>query len=274
MAAIAKHIPVELGSLAGRENLYFQDGGRLRTPRSTPKRTLPWYVDEACFDEVVRLSRMRDGQTALDVFTGNPICGVTAIYLKTAAPSSEVIAIDKSPRLIEIAKENAEILDVKDIDFRVGDEEDLRFPDQTFDVVVDRMGLHWAVHPKVAVSESFRVLRPGGRFVFLDIVAPPDAEAQAWLTATYQHTYYRRDQLDSLFATAGFVEEERVPWPFAMTVDTMGWTSPERRERFLADFAAAPPRAREMYRITGSGDQLRFELDMVLVAYVRPATGR
>jgi ubiquinone/menaquinone biosynthesis C-methylase UbiE len=271
LTAERRHIALELKSkLSGREALYFLPHGRVPRGRSAPKITLGYYVDEPFYDEAIRLSRIRDGQTALDVYTGNPICGVSAIYLKAAAPGARVIGIDKSPRLIEVARENAAILGVTGVEFGVGDDEALEFADGTFDVIVNRLGLHWAQQASVALGESFRVLKPGGRFLFLDIVAPADEACRNWLKQIYNHHYYLREEVDAMFAEARLIEEERVHWPFVQPIEAMGFADEAARSNFIAAFAAAPARCKELYRIAGAGDTTQFELDLTLAAYVKP----
>src|SRR6266568_170223 len=95
---------LDLRRLQGREALYAH--GRYSPTRIAPKRTLPWYLDADYLLEIVRLSRVQDGQRVLDVNTGNPMSGTTAIWLKRAAPGIQLVAIDRSEQLVADAAEN------------------------------------------------------------------------------------------------------------------------------------------------------------------------
>lgn len=279
MASVPKTAPrvrIDLQGMKGLEAKYYQPRARYYAGRMTPKRTMRWYVEEPYFEEIVRLSKVGNASAVLDVNTGNPISGVTAVYLQKAAPRARIVATDRAEKLVVAARENAAKLGVTTVDFRQGDEEDLSaFPDGSFDVVVDRLGFHHDRRPKKALSEFHRVLRPGGRFIFADIVAPADRAAQRWLNRVWgahdiTHVeWYRQDQIDRFLAAAGFVEEERVPWLLPMHMDEIGWFSATDRRRTQAALARATPDQRATYRLTGTGDDMTIVLDMTITAYVK-----
>jgi ubiquinone/menaquinone biosynthesis C-methylase UbiE len=262
--------------MKGLEAKYYQPRARYYAGRMTPKRTMRWYVEEDYFEEIVRLSKITKASTVLDVNTGNPISGVTAIYLQRAAPKAKVIATDKSEKLVVAARENAEGSGITTIAFREADEEDLSaFHSGTFDIVVDRLGFHHNRRPKRALSEIHRVLKPSGRFVFSDIVAPPDVAAQTWINRIWgRHDishieWYRGDQIEHFLMSAGFVIEEAVPWRLPMHMDEIGWFSPTDRAKTQAALDRAIPEHRKIFRLTGTGDEMTIVLDMTITAYVK-----
>lgn len=71
---------------------------------------------------------------------------------------AEVVAIDLSPRMVELASERG-------IDARVGDVQELEFADETFDVVVAAWMLYHVPDLERGLAEIARALRPGGTFV-------------------------------------------------------------------------------------------------------------
>jgi len=71
---------------------------------------------------------------------------------------AEVVAIDLSPRMVELARE-------RDVDARVGDIQELPFGDDEFDCAVANWMLYHVADLDRGLSELARVLRPGGRLV-------------------------------------------------------------------------------------------------------------
>jgi SAM-dependent methyltransferase len=76
-----------------------------------------------------------------------------------------VTGIDLSPRLIDVARERAAAASY-DIDYRVGDAENLAVEDASFDAVVSSVGMIFAPDHARAAGELARVTRPGGRLAF------------------------------------------------------------------------------------------------------------
>jgi ubiquinone/menaquinone biosynthesis C-methylase UbiE len=271
-----RRVGVDLAKLSGLEAQYYQPRARYYAGRKTPSRTMRWYVEEEYFDEIVRLSKITNSSSALDVNTGNPISGVTAIYLQKAAPRARVVAIDRAPKLVEAARLNARRLGISSIDFRAGYEEDLSaFPDGSFDVIVDRLGFHHNRRPRRALAEIHRVLASRGRFVFCDIIAPAQRDAQGWLNRIWSRhdpghvEWYRQDQIDAFLSRAGFVAKERVPWRLPMLMDEIGWYSDTDRKRTQAALMKATPEFRKIYTLTGKGDRMEIIADMTITAYAK-----
>jgi SAM-dependent methyltransferase len=89
-------------------------------------------------------------------------CGTGAISERAAAAGASVTGIDLAPVLIETAKERAEELGLE-IDYRVGDAENLDLPDAGFDKVSSTVGIMFAPDHQAAAGELARVTAPGGR---------------------------------------------------------------------------------------------------------------
>jgi len=104
-------------------------------------------------DHVVARVAPQPGEKCLDVATGT---GWTARRLK--ARGASVTGVDIGSGVIEAAKKLA-----PDIDFRVGDAEELAFPVGSFDVVTSTFGVMFVARPEDAARELARVCRKGGR---------------------------------------------------------------------------------------------------------------
>jgi SAM-dependent methyltransferase len=104
-------------------------------------------------EHVVARVAPRPGERCLDVATGT---GWTARRIK--ARGADVIGVDIGQGVIEAARQLA-----PEIDFRVGDAEQLDFPDGTFDVVTSTFGVMFVARPEDAARELARVCKRGGR---------------------------------------------------------------------------------------------------------------
>jgi SAM-dependent methyltransferase len=89
-------------------------------------------------------------------------CGTGAVAELAAERSAAVTGVDLAPALIETARERAGERGL-DIDYRVGDCENLEFEDGVFDVVSSTCGVMFAPDHEATARELGRVVRPGGR---------------------------------------------------------------------------------------------------------------
>jgi ubiquinone/menaquinone biosynthesis C-methylase UbiE len=80
--------------------------------------------------------------------------------------------VELSPKMLEIARRRARESGIE-ADLRVGDAQDLPFPDASFDTVVATLALCTIPDDRRAVTEAARVLRPGGRLLLLEHVRSP-----------------------------------------------------------------------------------------------------
>ncbi len=95
--------------------------------------------------------------------------GEGTLSLLLAQRAIHVTGIDNSEKMVEYANSVARRAGVKNVDFQLGDIEELPLPDASVDLALFSQSLHHALHPQRAVHEAFRVLKPGGRVVVLDL---------------------------------------------------------------------------------------------------------
>ena len=160
------------------------------------------------------LLRLMPPVTVADLGAGE---GASALLLSRAA--RQVIAVDSSARMIEVGREEARRNGVQNIDFRLGDMEELPIADREVDLVFFSQSLHHALHPERALHEAARILTPGGRVVILDLARhrfeeARDLYADEWLGFT-------EEELESMLQKAGFtgietsiVDKEQAPPSF------------------------------------------------------------
>ena len=95
-----------------------------------------------------------------------------------AQRAQRVIAVDNSEKMVEFGAELARKHGVKNLEYRAGDLEALPVEDASVDVAFFSQSLHHAQHPQRAVKEAWRILKPGGRIVVLDLLRHNFEEAR------------------------------------------------------------------------------------------------
>ena len=129
-------------------------------------------------------------------------CGEGAFAILLSERARSVIAVDNSARMIEVGRQQAQANGVAKVDFRLGDLEQLPIADAEVDLVFFQQSLHHALHPAVALAESARILRPGGRIVVLDLARHRIEEAREIYAD--QWLGFSESELDTMLTQAGF----------------------------------------------------------------------
>ena len=90
--------------------------------------------------------------------------GILTMPLYQTLPDADVTCLDYSPDMMAQAREKAERMGLKNVEFRQGDVGALPFEDASFDAVLSLNGFHAFPDKEAAYREVFRVLKPGGMF--------------------------------------------------------------------------------------------------------------
>jgi ArsR family transcriptional regulator len=128
--------------------------------------------------------------------------GEGAFSLMLAQRAKRVIAVDTSAKMIEVGREQALRNGVTNLEFRLGDMEEIPIAAAEVEIAFFSQSLHHALHPARAIQEAARILAPGGRIVILDLARHRFEEARElyadeWLGFT-------ESVLESMLAAAGF----------------------------------------------------------------------
>lgn len=170
--------------------------------------------------EVLARASLAPGQRVLDVACGSGL--VTFDAACAVGPRGQVLGIDLSGQMIDIASRRAAERQVPNVSFVRMDAEALALPDASFDVVLCALGLMYMPEPERALREMRRVLRPGGRMVvavwgersqcgWSDLFAIVDDEVASEVCPLFFHLG-RPDTLARLCADAKFeaIEQRRI----------------------------------------------------------------
>ena len=103
------------------------------------------------------------GDSALDVG-----CGPGWLAIWAAAQAKEVVACDRSKRIIGVARKNASAADVTNVHLQTADASSLPYPDNSFDVVMATTVLYLLPDANKGFAELARVTKPGGKIAALD----------------------------------------------------------------------------------------------------------
>lgn len=156
----------------------------------------------------IAVAELAEGEHVLDLGSGGGIdCFLAA---RRVGDTGVVWGLDMTPDMIALARHNASELALANVHFRLGEIEDIPFADAHFDVIMSNCVINLSPDKPRVFAESFRVLRPGGRFRVSDMVwtraIPADIRASIgeW-AACIAGAPRVEDYLDGLRA-AGFVD--------------------------------------------------------------------
>ena len=170
--------------------------------------------EQALRQMTVSLAQVKPGDCILEVGCGTGT--LTLAAKRQAGPSGKAFGIDVIPGMIELSQRKAAQAN-EDITFQLGSIDDIPFSENLFDVVMcSFMIFHMSEDTRrKGIAEIYRVLKPKGRLLVLDLALPtqplPRAIAQMLLGGMLQHDLR---ELLPLMEASGFSDVEIAPVKF------------------------------------------------------------
>ncbi len=159
------------------------------------------------------LAGLKEGETVLDLGSG---AGIDCFLARQAVGASgRVIGVDMTPDMLIKAKHLAAEMNCNNVEFRLGEIENLPVEDNSIDVIMSNCVINLSPNKPRVFREAFRVLKKGGRLAISDIVAtaelPEEIKKDLALHASCIAGAELIENIEKMLQEAGFQEIRITP---------------------------------------------------------------
>lgn len=159
------------------------------------------------------IAALKPGETVLDLGSGGGFdCFLAA---KQVGASGKVTGVDMTPDMVSKARANAQKGGYSNVEFRLGEIENLPVADGTVDVIISNCVINLSTDKQQVFRDAFRVLKPGGRLAISDIVAtaelPEEVKHDLKLYSGCMAGATPALELEAMLCAAGFEKVSLAP---------------------------------------------------------------
>jgi len=154
------------------------------------------------------IAALKEGETVLDLGSGGGFdCFLAA---RAVGETGRVIGVDVTPEMVSKARQNGASAGFRNIEFRLGEMENLPVADASVDVIISNCVINLSPEKPQVFRDALRVLKPGGRLAISDVVAtaqlPDEMKEDLALYAGCIAGAASVDELVDMLREAGFTD--------------------------------------------------------------------
>ncbi len=154
------------------------------------------------------LAELHEGELVLDLGSGGGID--VLLSAQRVGPRGKAYGLDMTDEMLALARENQRKAGVENVEFLRGEIEAIPLPDNSVDVIISNCVVNLSADKRKVITETFRVLKPGGRFAVSDVVvrgeipSPVRRSMELWVGCVAGAL--SEQEFHSLLSEAGFEE--------------------------------------------------------------------